>query len=189
VELQEAADGLNTAGLARSRTESEAILGLLESIFHRAGAPIELDDLVDLALMLGKPGDQKPAGSAAVSGLTDRGSSMVTILEQRIYLGRLWTEIGDLPVRQRHALLLNLRDEQGRDLTTLLVNARIVTLSEVARVLGISNEEVAGLWSRLPLDDAMIAGRLGIDRQQVINLRTSARRRLLRRIKRLEEPP
>jgi hypothetical protein len=35
----------------------------------------------------------------------------------------------------------------------------------------------------LPLDDATIAGLLGLTRQQVINLRKSARERLARRLK------
>jgi hypothetical protein len=38
------------------------------------------------------------------------------------------------------------------------------------------------LWKELPLDDLTIAGRLGATRQQVINLRKSARARLVRRL-------
>ena len=43
-------------------------------------------------------------------------------------------------------------------------------------------EELAGMWNSLPLDDRGIAERLGITRQQVINLRKSARARLARRM-------
>jgi hypothetical protein len=40
------------------------------------------------------------------------------------------------------------------------------------------------LWDELPLDDLKIAARLGMTRQQVINLRKSARARLARRMER-----
>jgi hypothetical protein len=39
------------------------------------------------------------------------------------------------------------------------------------------------LLTRLPLDDLTIAARLGLTRQQVINLRKSARLRLARRLR------
>jgi len=43
-------------------------------------------------------------------------------------------------------------------------------------------ERLASLWNKLPLQDADIALLLGITRQQVINLRKSARERLARRV-------
>ena len=43
--------------------------------------------------------------------------------------------------------------------------------------------ELAALWPDLPLEDAAIAERLGLTRQQVINLRKSARARLGRRMR------
>jgi len=43
-------------------------------------------------------------------------------------------------------------------------------------------EALAELWNSLPLDDHAIAARLGITRQQVINLRRAARERLARRL-------
>jgi hypothetical protein len=42
--------------------------------------------------------------------------------------------------------------------------------------------DLAGLWPELPLDDARIAERLALKRQQVINLRKSGRERLSRRM-------
>jgi predicted DNA-binding protein (UPF0251 family) len=46
----------------------------------------------------------------------------------------------------------------------------------------LSTEELAALWNDLPLEDLRIAEMLGISRQQVINLRKSARHRLARRV-------
>jgi hypothetical protein len=44
-------------------------------------------------------------------------------------------------------------------------------------------QEFAGLWNELPLADDAIARRLGLMRQQVVNLRKSARERLGRRMR------
>jgi hypothetical protein len=41
---------------------------------------------------------------------------------------------------------------------------------------------MAAVWNELPLEDAVIAERLGATRQQVINLRKCARARLSRRL-------
>jgi hypothetical protein len=43
-------------------------------------------------------------------------------------------------------------------------------------------EEFASLWSRLPIDDITLAEQLDCTRQQVINLRMSARKRLRNRL-------
>jgi predicted DNA-binding protein (UPF0251 family) len=59
----------------------------------------------------------------------------------------------------------------------------IATPAEVAAVLAMTVEEFAALWSELPLEDNRIASLLGLTRQQVINLRKSARERLTRRMK------
>jgi DNA-binding transcriptional regulator LsrR (DeoR family) len=50
-----------------------------------------------------------------------------------------------------------------------------------------SAEKFASIYVELPLDDATIAEHLGIPRQQVINLRLSARERLTRRMKAIEK--
>lgn len=58
----------------------------------------------------------------------------------------------------------------------------VASLREIAMVLEIAPEELAALWQELPLDDATIARRLACTRQQVINLRISARKRLANRL-------
>jgi len=59
-------------------------------------------------------------------------------------------------------------------------------MNQIAEVLEMLPEKFAELWNDLPIDDAAIAQRLGITRQQVINLRKSARERLGRRMKPFE---
>jgi hypothetical protein len=83
----------------------------------------------------------------------------------------------------RTVLLLNLRGPDGRDVVGLLPATGVASLRDMAQALEMTVEELAELWNDLPLEDRRIALRLGITRQQVINLRASARRRLARRVK------
>ena len=57
----------------------------------------------------------------------------------------------------------------------------VVSDAEIAHALEMDAHELGRLWARLPLDDNAIAEQLGLTRQQVINLRKSARARLARR--------
>ena len=95
---------------------------------------------------------------------------------------RTWLEIVDLPVRQRVALLLNLRDERGDAAITLLPALRVATIRQIADVLEMPADELAELWDELPIEDSVLATRLGVTRQQVVNLRKCARERLVRRL-------
>jgi hypothetical protein len=80
------------------------------------------------------------------------------------------------------ALLLGLRDEHGSAIVSLLILLRIATFDELAAAVELSPEALTAIWDQLPLADMVIAGRLGLTRQQVINLRKSARERLGRRL-------
>lgn len=122
--------------------------------------------------------DEDPLGR-----LPDPAPDAATALERRTYLALLWEEIRQLPPRQAAALILNLRDGQGRNAVALLPLTGIATLREIARTLDMPAERFAGIWNRLPLEDLAIAESLGITRQQVINLRKSARERLARRMR------
>jgi hypothetical protein len=104
-------------------------------------------------------------------------------VEKRIFLERLWEEVRELPRAQRAALLLNLRGADGRGCLALFPATGVATLRQIAETLEISAERLAELWPQLPLEDATIAGLLDLTRQQVINLRKSARERLARRLK------
>jgi hypothetical protein len=97
----------------------------------------------------------------------------------REQLAQLWTEIRELPLKQRRALLLNLREDDGANALASFVAAKVTTLQELSAVVEL---DVAALWNSLPLPDREIAESLGLTRQQVINLRMSARRRLRRRL-------
>lgn len=160
----------------------------LAAIFNHLGSPVEFDELVStLAALLGirdQPiesiaEDEDAFAFRAVSGEPDPAWQV----EKRIFLQRLWEELQQLPLNQRAALLLNLKDADGRGCIALFPATGIATLRQLADVLEMSADRFAQLWNELPLEDASIAELLGLTRQQVINARKSGRERLTRRLK------
>jgi DNA-directed RNA polymerase specialized sigma24 family protein len=163
---------------------------LLAAIFNFVGGPIELDDLVNVIATrynLHEGAESLDAldaeGRSAHERLPDPHADTEHGAVLRDYLRHVWEEICQLPVQQRLALLLNLKDEKGNCLTAMLPVANIATIRQIADVLELPPEEFFRLWGDLPLEDARIADLLGLTRQQVINLRKSARQRLARRMK------
>ena len=167
--------------------KSQQLAETIASIFNFLGGPVEFDELV--------------SGVAAVQGISDQPIESLAEddeaaleppaaepdqawrIEKRIFLQRLWEELQQLPVNQRAALLLNLKDASGFSCITLFPATGIATVRQLATVLEISAESFTEVWNDLPLEDARIAELLGLTRQQVINARKSGRERLARRLK------
>jgi len=165
---------------------SQPLPALIFAVLLRLERPIEFDRLVDaLASALGvvdvagRTPDQDDARYEPV----DPAPAIADVLEQREALIKVWREIVELPPRQRAALLLNLRDPDGGAVLQMLPGTGAVDAASIAAALEISPEDLDQLWAKLPLDDLSIAKQLGLTRQQVINLRKSARARLARRLR------
>ncbi|HXH39633.1 MAG TPA: hypothetical protein VNN08_13460 [Thermoanaerobaculia bacterium] len=150
-------------------------------VFRLSREPMRLERLVQLLVELWNWSEAPEEPS--LTTVTNDCKSPLADYESRELLLALWKEVEMLRPMQRRALLLNLRDHDGRDALRLLVLMRLVTIDQIALVLEMAPRELAALWSELPLDDNRIANTLGISRQQVINLRKSARERLNRRLK------
>lgn len=161
-----------------------ALTRVLDHVFETAPGPIEIDRLTDIvAAAMHLPIARSRAPSVDGLDIADESASAETTLINRAALESLWSEIVQLPERQRAALLLNLRDSSGAGVLSLLTILGIASLEEVASAVGLSLQDLSALWEDLPLDDLTIGARLGITRQQVINLRKSARERLSRRLR------
>lgn len=167
---------------------AQPLPGLVQAVLSAIGETVPLDRLVEsLAVVLGVA-EAQPSVSrdrlrpSAVEVVVDPAPAIGEVLEQRQALAQVWREIAQLPIRQRVALLLNLRDAEGASMLQMLPATGVVSTAAVAEVLGLALRELETLWARLPLDDLTIAARLGVTRQQVINLRKSARARLARRL-------
>lgn len=161
---------------------------LLTAIFERAGHAIELDRLVSIAALAWGIRDQPTESfddenSHLRGSIVDASVGVDVALEQRLYLEKLWVEVCELPRLQRAALLLNLRDAGGGSVIAFIPFLKIASRQQIAEALALSEEQFAELWNNLPLDDTSIARLLGVTRQQVINLRKTARERLARRMK------
>jgi DNA-directed RNA polymerase specialized sigma24 family protein len=162
--------------------------GALAAVFNWLGRPIEFNELVNALAALLQIRDQPIESTDQINetaGLTStaRHADTAWLVEKRIFLQRLWEEVRQLPLNQRAALLLNLKDASGRGCIALFIATGVATLRELAQVLEMSAEDFARLWNELPLEDARIAQILQLTRQQVINARKSARERLVRRLK------
>lgn len=179
-------------GDARRMNPAEVVAAIFDWLRH----PVALDDLVGIMADLQGVRDEPPTSFAgngddgdgyALEKVDDQRVSVDAEVDQRAHLRWLWTEIRQLPPRQRAALLLNLRDAQGRGVIALFPLTGVATMRQIANALSMPPEKFAQLWNDLPLDDETIAQHLGVTRQQVINLRKVARERLWRRMREFEE--
>jgi hypothetical protein len=193
--LREIRDRPDTLDAAGAPLDEAALVVLI--LTHAAG-PIDLDDLCAVvAARLGirdaPPAAPSRRGRGPAGGeehaqdwesrIADPRPSVVTGLVDGERLRRLWREVLQLPVRQRAALLLNLRDAEGHGMIATLPLTGVATMREIAAALEMPPVEFAALWRDLPLEDRRIAELLAITRQQVINLRKCARERLARRLR------
>jgi hypothetical protein len=152
-------------------------------VLRRAGGAIAFDQLVDCVIDVtgialdGRtvPLDDDPP--ADEPGLDER-------LVARETLAALWDEIGALPLPQRAALLLHLRDDRGASAIPLLVFTGTATLDEIAAALELGRPRMERLWDELPLPDAGIASLLETTAARVVGLRRAARERLGRMLRR-----
>ena len=160
----------------------------LAAIFNYLGSPVEFDELMSCVAVLLGVRDQ-PIES--IDELEDAGAFRAAAtepdpawqVEKRIFLQRLWEELQQLPLNQRAALLLNLKDAEGRGCIALFPATGVATLRQLADAMEMSADSFARLWNELPIEDAKIGELLGLTRQQVINARKSGRERLTRRLK------
>lgn len=173
---------------ALKSSKAQELAHAIAAIFDYVRGPIEFDELVSGVAAIQGISDQ-PIESLAES---DDNTSVEPVaaepdpawrIEKKMFLQRLWEELQQLPLNQRAALLLNLKDASGTGCITLFPATGIATVRQLANALEIAAERFAEVWNDLPLEDAKIAELLGLTRQQVINARKSGRERLARRLK------
>jgi RNA polymerase sigma factor (sigma-70 family) len=161
---------------------ADSVETLIKQIFVATGAPVEFDALVDAVGHAS--GLDTDHGTVPLERFAEEPSTASSPAEVRISLQELWQEVLRLPPRQRTALILNLRDRNGRELVSLLPLTGTASIREIADAVQIPPERFAELWSSIPLDDRTIGQLLGATREQVIKLRRLARERLWRRLQR-----
>jgi RNA polymerase sigma factor (sigma-70 family) len=159
---------------------------VIKAVIRNHGGTIELNELVSAIADVRGIRDTAPTPGTTVTldGMEDRlaDARPAGSPDDTAFLKAVWQEVQLLPLRQRLALLLNLRDDAGRSVLALFPLTATATMAQIAEALAIPPAEFANIWIDLPLDDARIAARLDVTRQQVINLRKAARARLARRL-------
>jgi DNA-directed RNA polymerase specialized sigma24 family protein len=168
-------------------TAGANLMELLTSIFQRSGCAIELDELVGIVAEAWKIKDQPFSSKndderATLEDVADERRHIDREVDRRMYLERLWTEISLMSPGHCAALLLNLKDAHGASAIELFLITGVASFKQLADALGRTEEWLATIWNHLPVDDLTIAEHLGVSRQQVINLRKSARQRLTKRM-------
>lgn len=157
---------------------SSSSIDALERIFETAGRPMLLDALLELMA-------EQWRAHAEPAAHDERASDSATLdahFEDRDFAHAAWGEIRALRPMQRRALLLNLRYGGELDVLSVLLLSGVARFAELAEALEMTEQQLAAIWNDLPWDDERIAKLLGITRQQVINLRKAARKRLSRRL-------
>jgi len=160
------------------------LVDLVGLVFKHFGKPIRFGDLLNLIYEVRRISEpvEVPADDTGRENSLEYKNNVLDRMEQTAFLKSLWEEIGGLPLRHRAALLLNLKNSRGDGLMTLLPFIRVASIRQIAEMLEFPIEEFVKIWNDLPWDDRAIAGHLGLTRQQVINLRQSARAMLRRKL-------
>lgn len=167
---------------------SGELLEFVNRIFMFLQNPLLLEDLVGISATFLNVNDSSfQYDPKLLEQLPDTPKEEESPIDQTVYLAQLWSQIQQLPLRQRKALLLNLRDNADSNVISLFLHTGVAGIREIASTLEIAAHDFAAMWLELPMEDAKIAGLLNLTRQQVINLRKSARERLARRMKDFEE--
>jgi hypothetical protein len=153
------------------------LAALLAGLFRWLESPVELRHLVDALAELLEISDEKISIDAETTRMqettfVDPAASAVDALKWMEYLRWLWTAVARLSLPQRTAFLLHSHVTREFDFRG------VASLRQIAEILGFEPEQFAIVWNELPHDDATIAARLQLQRQQVINLRRVARDRL-----------
>lgn len=155
---------------------------LVAFILREIGRPIAFDDFVNVI------GELRGLKEPAAVELTDdvRQNSNVTdpigTIDRKAFLRAVLDELADMPLRHRRALLLHFTDDHDDNLLMMFVFDGVASVRELAGLTELPADDFAAMWNRLPLADNEIAELMGLERQQVINLRQSARRSLRSRL-------
>ena len=171
--------------LARRIEPERDLRRLLARVLAEAGGALELERVVELVSSIWRlpPDPANPSSGTSLDTLPAVAEEPGDAIDRRRFTIRLWQEIRRLPPDQRVALLLNLRDHHGNSVLFLFPLTGVATLPEIAAALGMSEEGLSALWNDLPADDYRIGEILACARQRVINLRMSARKRLVNRMR------
>ena len=154
----------------------------VRAILYRYQRPVSFDALARLCAQIW-PGEDRQKVTVASTAPVLKGSGLERSAEDKMRLAKLWQAISELPKRQRTAILLSLRSDDGSGATHIFADFGTASIRKIAPELAMEAEAFANAWNRLPLSEPAIAEHMGVTRQQAINLCQCARERLRTRLK------
>jgi RNA polymerase sigma factor (sigma-70 family) len=171
-----------TAKFPREDIRQVPLTRLVAEVFRWLDSPVEFERLVQLAAQLldvkDQPQQSLDEDDVWEQSLTDSSFRCESSLEVRELLQMLWAAVRRLPPRQRDTFCLGFADDGGDDLFTLLLDAELATLPEIAEALNRSLQDLILLWQQMPMDNTGIAHELKATHQQVNKWRFRALRQL-----------
>jgi DNA-directed RNA polymerase specialized sigma24 family protein len=140
---------LEQTGLLASDAGRARLADVLAAVFAYAEGPLELDELVKIvARLLGIKDKHQTSVTEVNEAELSPGEhpNVAEEVDRRDYLQKLWREVSELPLPQRQALLLNLREAEGRGCIELFQLAGVATIEQIAEALEIPMEQLSCLW-------------------------------------------
>ncbi len=113
--------------------------------------------------------------------ISDKTCKMEKTAEMRATIEKLWSEILQLNLEQRTVIILDILRENEY---LLLGALGITSLRSISEITELPDEVIAHFYNNSP-NDCEIADLLNCPKQRVVNLRSSARKRLNRRMQEL----
>ncbi len=184
VDIKEKLASFRSTRFPRENIRQAPLTKIVTELFRWMGGPIELDVLVNIVATLLDIKDHPhesvddETNAYLEARITDSTLSSSSRLEEQAVLGSLWEALKELTAEQRDVFCFGFEDARGRDLFTVMLEAEIVTLRELAQELRRSTDSVVSVWSKLPMDDEAIAAELKATRTQVQKWRFRALGRL-----------
>jgi DNA-directed RNA polymerase specialized sigma24 family protein len=112
-----------------------------------------------------------------LKAIAEKSCRMEKTAEMRVTIENVWAEILLLNVQQRIVIILDIFRENEY---VVLAALGITSLKSIAAATGLPEEVIANYYNNSPCDSE-IAELLNCSKQRVVNLRSSARKRLMRR--------
>ena len=156
---------------------------MVAAAFHWVGAPIEFDALVSILAVWTDTRDEfvslqdtRPDDENPIFDPPDLSPGPRERTDSADDLKRLWVAVLDIKLTWRTAFLLHAH------ITFDFVHFAVTDLQGIAAALEIPADDLARIWDDIPLEDLLIAKRMNLTRQQVINLRRLAREALAKKV-------
>ena len=170
-------------------SQTMPLADLVAALLQWIGGPVALDNLVqsiaalqnlkeDIQVSAHRNDDEEDEDFILRLPAPQPGQDRMLLV--KLFLQRILETIATMSLRHRYAVLLNLRDEHGGNALRLFPPTGIASIYRLAQLLEMPPQQLAQLWSRLPLPDLEIARLLNCERSQIINCRNSVRRALLK---------